>query len=95
MKRLVSIPPMANVTDQGWTAQIRAVATPAPLEPSLLPSRIRSNVVAASATALTISAISGNDASEPPSGIPRALRSRVNRGVVVPSTAWPGLYTSP
>ncbi len=86
---------MANVTDQGWMAQMSAVATPAAVEPSLLPMRMRRYAVAASAAALTISAIVGNAASEPPIGNPSALKRKANRGVVVPSTASPALYTSP
>ncbi len=95
MNRLVSIPPMAKVTDQGWMAHINAVATPAAVEPSLRPRRSRIKAVIASAAALTSSAITGNGASGPPSGNPRALSSRAYRGVVVPRTASPELNTSP
>src|SRR4030067_1288198 len=64
--KLVSIPPMANVTDIGAIAQTRAAATPALRWPRDVAINMSNAQVAASASVLVASARVGNGAPWPP-----------------------------
>ena len=89
---LVSIPPIAKVTDIGAIDQMRAVATPALRFPKFSPKRMRRRVVPTSARVFISSAIQGNGASTPPETIPKRVIKNEKIGVVVPRTLSPGLY---
>jgi hypothetical protein len=90
MKKLVSMPPIAKVTDIGATAQMSAAAYPGFGERSDSPILMSRKQAIASARALMMGAMMGN-ASAVPSTAPMRVRIRANNGVVVPSTASPGL----
>jgi hypothetical protein len=95
MVRLVSIPLMAKVTDIGDSAQRMAVAMPALGKPIRVASFKRSRHVKPSARALKLRANSEKGAWLLPKKNAMSESSIANRGVVVPRTASPGLYTSP
>src|SRR3989304_4699479 len=91
MKPLVSIPPMAKVTDIGATAQTSAARIPAVGRSRRRPSAINNQQVAASATALTPRAKPGKGAAVPPLTAASAASSPPKRGVVMPKTGSPRL----
>ncbi|MBM2844676.1 MAG: hypothetical protein HW404_2513 [Anaerolineales bacterium] len=95
MKTLVSIPPMAKVTDIGATAQTSAARIPAVGRSRRRPSAINNQQVAASATALRPRARAGKGAAVPPLTAASAASSPPKRGVVMPKTGSPGLKTNP
>src|SRR3990170_3438140 len=79
--KLVSIPPMANVTDIGAIAQTRAAATPALRWPRDAAIDMSNAQVAASAAVLIASARVGNGARVPPVTAPASASRRAKSGV--------------
>ena len=88
-------PPMAKVTLKGRMVQTSAAPTPAQTVSRRRPMRSNSTAVTPSARAFSNRAIDGKGALTPPDRLPKAAIIRVYKGVVVPKTCSPGLYTKP
>jgi hypothetical protein len=95
MNRLVSSPPIANVTLKGAIDQINAVIAPTLKVDIFLPISNKTTQETASNNEFSNQDIMGNGACTPPVKAANPVSIRVYKGVVVPRTRSPTLNVNP